>query len=137
MGHSAGTGCWEAGNTVVFMFTGNKFIILNSIIRQQNKNATDGYKIYSNNYVEQWKKVTKSMVITNTWGALYESPSIDVNFAKNISNVIIGDDVSIMDAGFGVMIEYNSRDGLVYLTRGTNATYSASYTVGRLVTGWL
>ena len=137
MGHTAGTGCWEAGNTVVFMFIGNKFIILNSIIRQQNKNETNGYKIYSNNYVEQWIKVTKSFAITTTWGALYESPSIDVNIATLIPNTIVGDDVSVIDAGFGVMIEYNSRNGLVYLTRGTSATSSASYTVGRLVTGWL
>ena len=54
MGHSAGTGCWEAGNTVVFMFTGNKFIILNSIIRQQNKNETSGYTIYADNKIRQW-----------------------------------------------------------------------------------
>ena len=139
MGHSAGTGCWEAGNTVVFMFTGIKFIILNSIIRQQNKNEAEGYKIYSNNYVEQWKKVTQSVTITRAWGALYESPEIVVAFTTNIANTIIGDDVSVFNAsdGSAIIIEYAPFTGKVWLVRGTTITNSASFTVGRLVTGWL
>lgn len=139
MGHSAGTGCWEAGNTVVFMFTGHKFIILNSIIRQQNKNETEGYKIYSNNYVEQWKKVTKSVTITSTWGALYESESFDLPFSANIANTIIGDDASIISAGNNnaFIIEYAPNTHSFWLVRGTPMTTAASFTVGRLVTGWL
>lgn len=139
MGHSAGTGCWEAGNTVVFMFTGDKFIILNSIIRQQNKNETEGYKIYSNNYVEQWLKATKSVTITSAWGALYESVSFDLPFTKNIANKIIGDDVSIISCSNGnaVMIEYAPKTHTIWLVRGTPMTTAASFTVGRLVTGWL
>lgn len=139
MGHSAGTGCWEAGNTVVFMFTGSKFIILNSIIRQQNKNATDGYKIYSNNYVEQWLKVTKSITITTAWGALYESPEFNLSFSADIANTIIGDDVSVISAGSNnaVLIEYAPSSHKIWLVRATTMTESASFTVGRLVTGWL
>lgn len=139
MGHSAGTGCWEAGNTVVFMFTGNKFIILNSIIRQQNKNETEGYKIYSNNYVEQWKKVTQSVTITRTWGALYESPSFDLPFSANIANTIIGDDVSVISSGdnSAVIIEYAPNTHRFWLVRGTTITTAENFTVGRFVTGWL
>ena len=139
MGHSAGKGCWEAGNTVVFMFTGDKFIILNSIIRQQNKNKTEGYKIYSNNYVEQWKKVTKSVPVTSTWGALYESEAFDLAFSANIANTIIGDDASIISTGDGsaCIIEYAPYTHRFWLVRGTPLTIATSFTVGRLVTGWL
>ena len=137
MGHSAGTGCWEAGNTVVFMFTGNKFIILNSIIRQQNKNETEGYKIYSNNYVEQWKKVTKSVTIKFVRGALYESESFELSFTKDIANKIIGDDVSVISSSSAVIIQFVPKSHKLWLVRGTPMTTATSYTVGRLVTGWL
>ena len=139
MGHSAGTGCWEAGNTVVFMFTGNKFIILNSIIRQQNKNKAEGYKIYSNNYVEQWRKVTKSVTINEVWGALYDSEIFVLKFKTNIANTIIGDDVSVFKAsdGYSAIIEYDSFNKYVWLCRATPLTNSTIFTVGRFVTGWL
>ena len=139
MGHSAGTGCWEAGNTVVFMFTGKKFIILNSIIRQQNKNETNGYKIYSNNYVEQWKKVTKSVTITSAWGALYDSESFDLSFTKDIANKIIGNDISVISSSdnYAVIIEHEPKSHKIWLMRATQLTKAVSYTVGRLVTGWL
>ena len=139
MGHSAGTGCWEAGNTVVFMFTGKKFIILNSIIRQQNKNETEGYKIYSNNYVEQWKKVTKSVTIASTWGMLYESPRLYLSFTKDIANKIISNDISTISGGENnaTMIEHEPNNHIVWLVRGTPAKKATSYTVSRLVTGWL
>ena len=139
MGHSAGTGCWEAGNTVVFMFTGKKFIILNSIIRQQNKNETEGYKIYSNNYVEQWKKVTESVTIASTWGMLYESPRLYLSFTKDIANKIISNDISTIsgDENNATMIEHEPNNHIVWLVRGTPTKKATSYAVSRLVTGWL
>ena len=139
MGHSAGTGCWEAGNTVVFMFTGNKFIILNSIIRQQNKNETDGYKIYSNNYVEQWKKVTQSVTIADAWGVLYTSSLYNLLFTKDIANKIIGDDVSVISSSdnYSAMILYDPKGHNFWLTRATPLTTAKNFTVGRFVTGWL
>lgn len=139
MGHSAGTGCWEAGNTVVFMFTGDKFIILNSIIRQQNKNETEGYKIYSNNYVEQWKKVTKSITITSAWGALYNGPLLNLAFSADIPNTIISNNISVISAGsnYSVMIQYEPKAHNFWLTRATPLTTAVNFTVGRFVTGWL
>lgn len=58
-GHVAGTGCWNAGDLIVFKKVSSKAIITNSDVRQ----STNDYKIYSDNLIEY----VENFNLTHQW----------------------------------------------------------------------
>ena len=57
-GHFAGKGFCNPGDYIILRFTGSRFCIVNSDIRESVQDSSSGYTIKSNNKIEQWGNIT-------------------------------------------------------------------------------
>mgnify|MGYP003307695972 CR=1 FL=1 len=72
-GHYAGKGFCNAGDYIELRFTGDKFCIVNSDIRESVQDSSSGYTIKSNGFCEQFYKKTITVTTWGAWGSNFES----------------------------------------------------------------